>query len=326
MLLRWIALLLFATAAPSAALGQSGGWSFVAIGDMPYVDETSGATEAKVTDQFKKLIGAINRLGPAFTIHVGDITDGRGIRCTAQWDGKIHQLFGTFSSPLVYTPGDNEGTDCHRVDTRADQARQSAIQRDRLKAIRARFFDQIANRNGLVFERQRELVENLTWERDGVRFATMHVVGSNNNKPYYDDKRKKWYGDEKEHDERAVANSAWLSKLFTAAREPTAQVRAVVLALHANPFEPSLRGTGFDRLLEDLRAHVAAFAKPVLLIHGDTHVLRVGHPLRASSAPDAPSLRNLTRLEVFGAPTVNGVVISVSADPVAPFSFRAITE
>jgi len=46
-------------------------------------------------------------------MHVGDIHSG-SMLCTLQWNLQIHDLFQQFKDPLVYTPGDNEWTDCHR--------------------------------------------------------------------------------------------------------------------------------------------------------------------------------------------------------------------
>src|SRR5215510_10300343 len=46
-------------------------------------------------------------------MHLGDIHSG-SMLCTLQWNLQIYDVFQQFKDPLVYTPGDNEWTDCHR--------------------------------------------------------------------------------------------------------------------------------------------------------------------------------------------------------------------
>ena len=46
-------------------------------------------------------------------MHVGDIHSGKQY-CTEAYDQSIYDLWTRFDDPLVYTPGDNETTDCHK--------------------------------------------------------------------------------------------------------------------------------------------------------------------------------------------------------------------
>src|SRR5206468_6391244 len=50
----------------------------------------------------------------ALVMHVGDIHSGKEY-CTAAYDYGIFNMWTAFHSPLVYTPGDNEWSDCHKV-------------------------------------------------------------------------------------------------------------------------------------------------------------------------------------------------------------------
>src|SRR5262249_11104325 len=98
-----VALAMTATAQPSRA---DDAFEFVALGDMPY----------KLPDDYKRfetLIAAINKVKPVFSIHVGDIKSGSTL-CSDELIEKVHGYFKTFQQPLIYTPGDNEWTDCHR--------------------------------------------------------------------------------------------------------------------------------------------------------------------------------------------------------------------
>ncbi len=90
-----------------AAAAAEKPFAFVALGDMPY-----GKPE-KVYPPFRALIGQINALKPAFTIHVGDIKSG-STPCSDEMLRAQRDFMDSFIAPLIYTPGDNEWTDCHR--------------------------------------------------------------------------------------------------------------------------------------------------------------------------------------------------------------------
>jgi hypothetical protein len=81
---------------------------FMAIGDLPYTLPADFAA-------FERLITRINAIKPAFTVHVGDIKRG-STPCSDGHFARILAMFGRFDGPLIYTPGDNEWTDCHRPD------------------------------------------------------------------------------------------------------------------------------------------------------------------------------------------------------------------
>ena len=92
-------------AGPAAA--DSGGYTFAVIGDMPYGTAAIAA--------FPKAIAQINA-DPAVRLvtHLGDIKNGSSL-CTDEYFRLIRSDFDQFQDPLVYTPGDNEWTDCHRL-------------------------------------------------------------------------------------------------------------------------------------------------------------------------------------------------------------------
>ena len=79
---------------------------YAVIGDVPY-----GAAAA---ERFPSLIEAINR-DPKVrrAVHLGDTKSGSTV-CSDEWFDFIYESFQDFDDPLVYTPGDNEWTDCHR--------------------------------------------------------------------------------------------------------------------------------------------------------------------------------------------------------------------
>jgi pimeloyl-ACP methyl ester carboxylesterase len=159
-------------------------------------------------------------------------------------------------------------------------------------------------------------VENRRWERDGVIFATLHVVGSNNN-------LQRDQTAVNEYIARNAANLAWMETTFAQARARDA--KAVVLAFQAelgwehDGFDD--RRSGFNDTLNALRRHAREFAKPVLVIHGDRHRFVVDKPLRQNRQ----LIYNVTRLMVFGDTELHGALINVDTDDPDVFSFKTLT-
>ena len=80
------------------------------FGDTPY-----GAAQAEA---FPQLIASINAANVDLAVHVGDIKNG-STRCDTSYFQKTFDDFSALTTPLVYTPGDNEWTDCHRANNGA---------------------------------------------------------------------------------------------------------------------------------------------------------------------------------------------------------------
>ncbi len=300
------ALFLASVSAVSAVLSNAAcaaSFAFAAIGDVPY-----GPPE-----ELSALAAGLNRQPISFTLHLGDIKTGTS-RCSDDVYLKVRTLFNEFSQPLIYTPGDNEWTDCHRKLAGAYDPLE------RLEKLRSLFFatPESFGRHKLVLMSQRSdprfsrYVENLRWTQGKVSFATVHLVGSNNN----------WQPElpsVSEFAAREEANLAWLRDTFTAAKG-RGDI-AVVLAMQADTFmsEPG-PASGFTRWLQALADEVALWGKPVLLLQGDSHQYRVDRPLRSA---EGKSLPNLLRVVVPGERHPDAVLIEVDdARPDNPFQLR----
>jgi hypothetical protein len=310
-----VSLAMLRAGTPGSAAAQtpstSEDFTFVALGDMPY-----STPEVDRHEQFLRLIAAINRVQPAFSIHVGDFKSGSTL-CDDATFTKIHALFMTFEQPLVYTPGDNEWTDCHRKNNGPFDPLE------RLEKIRTMFFPTAVSlgKNTLPVTRQSDvsafktMVENARWVKNGILFVTVHVIGSNNNLRQNRDAALEFLA-------RNQANIAWINEAFNAAK--TEQVRGIVLAMQADPgFK--LRhgdGSGFQETLEALSKNAADFGKPVLLVHGDSHEFIIDQPLRH---PDGKKLLdNVVRLEVFGEKQVHAVRVFVRVQDPMLFAFQPL--
>ncbi len=309
-LLTYLALCLLGTSKAASLVAP---FNFVALGDMPYNVLNDDA-------RFEALIGQINKAKPAFSVHVGDIKNG-GSPCTDATYQKVLRQFNLFAGPLVYTIGDNEWTDCYR------QSAGAYNPLERLERVRQLFFRAVGNQSfgqkTLSLSRQPMLIENSRWTYNTVTFATLHIVGSNNGLTNDLPRMAEFL-------ERNEANVAWIKDTFAAAEASNSP--AVVLAFQAdlwlfNPF--FLTEMGFKDILLTLAAQAKAFGKPVLLIHGDTHVLVTDHPLTEagilSFVGQASSvLQNVTRLEVMGDQDVRAVEVTVDFDNPALFKFKTI--
>src|SRR5918995_1690668 len=75
-------------------------------GDVPYSEE-------QVTSGVPNLVADMNRQRLAFSVHNGDIKAG-----SSPLDEAVYQQFEAYlnalRAPALYTPGDNEWTDCDR--------------------------------------------------------------------------------------------------------------------------------------------------------------------------------------------------------------------
>ena len=288
---------------PVSGFAQS--FTFAAIGDVPYGPH----------EEFAALVDKINTQSLAFTIHVGDIKSGSTV-CSDETFLSVRQLFDRFNRALVYTPGDNEWTDCHRL----NNGRYDPL--ERLEKIRQLFFasNESLGKQRLSLQTQSSqksftsYVENRRWSQGNVRFATLHLVGSNNN-------LQPGLPSTSEFAAREHANIAWLKETFAEAKANKDD--AVVLAMQADTcFGEPRKGSGFVRWNAALAQEVAAWGKPVLLIQGDTHQYLIDNPLKDAGGKP---LRQLVRVVVPGEREADAVLINVdTADTVTPFQFSLL--
>lgn len=264
------------------------------IGDTPYGPEQ--------VERFPELVRAINGDPKVRAVlHVGDIKNG-STRCDDAYFDRIAGDFATFKDPLVYTPGDNEWTDCHRANN------GGYVPTERLAALRDVFFGEpgttLGGRNMRVAA-QDGFPENALWSRSQVVFATVHAVGSNNGlAPWFGGAETEAQRQERlaEVAAREAAALAWIDAAFDRAEAHDAA--AVLLAMQADT-EIGGGQSGFAAIRERIADRAAAFGGPVLLLQGDSHDYAVDRPFAA-----AP---NVTRLVVEG--ETIGEYLRLTVDP-----------
>ena len=249
------------------------GRTLAIIGDTPYGDAQEAA--------FPQLVADVNDDPDVrAVVHLGDIKNGSST-CDDERLLRLRALYGTFDDPFLYTPGDNEWTDCHRL------AAGGYVPTERLARLRALFYPETE----LPVATQRApFVENQRWSQAGVTFALVHVVGSDNGlAPWFGGAETPAQQEERlaEVAAREAAALEWIDRAFDAGER--AHARGVVIGMQADTFAGS---TAFDRINARLEERARGFRRPVLLLQGDTHVYKTDRPL-----PGAP---NLVRVVVEG--------------------------
>lgn len=330
-------------------------FSFVALGDTAYNPPADYPV-------YEALIGRINREKPVFTLHVGDTWGA--VPCTEANHRMILGWFGKYDHPVLYTPGDNEWTDCRkpeileayigtvRGNATPEQLRLLGQARSLDNAIAGTSFaDTLASRDAIrrVFfaepkslgsrtmpvvrqadvSEHKDMAENLRWEHGGVVFATVHVPGSGMNFTINDPVRAN------DAIARNKADVDWIKAAFAEAEAK--QAKAVVLAIHAGMFEDARGDDQFGKALRGgaegpyfwialaIRDLAAQFGKPVLLVNGDFHELVIDRPFLVSQGEQRPpKYGNITRLQVYGAPEIKAVKVTVDTDTPWVFGFEPL--
>jgi hypothetical protein len=300
----------------SAAPGSPGALTVAVYGDAPYGTTPTDNAEFLATPAFIDSINADRSIN--FVAHVGDIHSGKQF-CTQAYDESIANLWQAYQKPLVYTPGDNEWSDCHKAGegggTYDPTTGQIKFVKDpatgqpvdyaggnpaaNLDLVRSIFFPQPGRTLGTsmrvlsqaqLFDRAHpsdaKFVENVMFDRAGTLFVTLNLPGGSNNDSDI------WYGaptmsDAQAQDvaERTGADLRWLDRAFSQAEFD--HDRAVVVLEQADMWDldgnTAAHLAAYDPFIDSLAQHTTAFGKPVLLMNGDSHVYRSDNPLEPNA-------------------------------------------
>jgi len=272
---------------------------FGVLGDTPYTEREDA--------EFLSMIRRINQEDLAFSIHVGDFK-GSGA-CSDELFRKRLAEFNSFAAPLIYTPGDNEWTDCRR------RHMGSGDPLDALARLRRTFFSEARSLGEVKIDTAMQLAceapppsgcgcafpENRQWVHGHVVFVTLNVPGSDNN-----------VGHDAASDAEArcrdAANAQWLDR--AAALAAGAGMRALVIAIQANVWDS--KKPVYDALRRQVESLYGRLGKPILFIHGDTHLYRVDYPFAVP----------IRRLETYGSPFVGWVRVTVDPSKPELFTFE----
>ncbi len=254
-------------------------FTFAMIGDVPY------GTDAEA--HFPTFIQGINA-DPDVTqvTHLGDIKSG-STTCTDERFQAVRQNFDLFADPLYYTPGDNEWTDCHRANNGAYQPLE------RLAKIRSLFFDPTGRTQGhqvpVTTQARRGFPENFRWTRGDVSFATIHVIGSNNDlAPWAGIGQTSATPQQVDEQERRMAAAIDNVKAaYADARRH--HRRTVVIQQQADMFDPTITDpqladySAFTPLVQALVDQSRRFHGVTYLFNGDSHRFNEDRPVAKGS-------------------------------------------
>jgi hypothetical protein len=307
-----------AIAQPPTQPPAQAGFGFAVIGDIPY-DPPNTTSES---DRFPAVVDQINA-DPAIQMvdHLGDIKSGPS-RCDDTYFQKIRTQFDRFADPLVYAPGDNDWTDCHLPSNGPYDPLE------RLQKIRALFFPRPGKTLGqqsVAVHDQAGLPENVSYERAGVSFAALHIVGSNNGLVPWTGQPGPTPAQLAEVQQRTAASVALINQTFDQAQAQGQ--RAVVLLTQADMFDPRVADpaplsyySGFKDIVTTIAQRSASFNGPIYLFNGDSHVFKEDRPLGEGSrwltVYNVTPVSNLRRITVDGSTGVNNYLrIVVTSGP-----------
>ena len=324
---------------------NEGAFTYAVIGDFPY-GPVKRAELPHLVDQINA-DPAVERV-----LHAGDIKAGSASDCSDAYFQDIRTQFDRFDDPLVYTPGDNEWTDCHV----AFKNNGLYLPTERLQKVRSLFFP-IAGRtigvhaDNVTSQAQGDpanaaYIENVMWVHSKVVFAALNITGSNDDTapwastppvqspPELPGPVNTWAAQlaqqPAEIASRTQANFAWLDRVFENAHSDS---RAVVLLFQADMWDGTLANrpttiSAYDAMVVKIGTLAAKYGKPVLLIEGDSHIFRVDQPYMPNSPlfglhPNTPIAPNVTRMVMNGSSSPTEYVrltIDPKAKGTSPFT------
>lgn len=277
-------------------------WRFALIGDTPYNDHERA--------ELPKMLKAIADSKVDVIVHIGDFKSGSSL-CSDDVFADRFQLFNASRSPFVFVPGDNEWTDCERLNNGAHDPLE------RLTKLRSLFWnnDRSLGQTSLRLERQTGgYPEHARFRLGQVLFGTFNLPGGNNNWGMTDQPRAEYLA-------RHPASIAWLKENFALAERQN--MRAIVLLFQANPgFSHHAQGLahrGYREFLDTLREESQRFRGQVVVVHGDTHVNRIDQPMRDRAGRP---LANFVRVETFGSPFMGWTTGIIDSESPAPIRFE----
>ncbi len=211
-----------------------------------------------------------------FLVHVGDIKRGAA-PCDETHYETIARLLQRSKTPAFILPGDNEWNDCEDPEQAWQYWRKHLFQLDQ-------------HWNAWPVQRQPERQENFRFQRGGVLFIGINLVGGR-------------VHDAAEWRRRHLDDLHWIQKSLDSDGRKT---RAVVVLGHAAPAK------SHDDFFPEFERLAREYGKPMLYLHGDGHAWKQDQPWKA---------RNLWRVQVDRGGIAPPVQVTVTVANDDPFVF-----
>ena len=281
------------------------------IGDVPYGTTATDTAQTTALPAFLKALDSDADV--SLVLHVGDIHSGSQY-CTQAYNLTVATDWKALTHPLVYAPGDNEWTDCHKAKEGGGSYNATTGKIDykvdgsgnlinyaggdplaNLDLVRSIFFAKPGKTLGAAmdvhsqaleydaaFPTDSAYTENVWFKKSNVLFVTANIPGGSNNDT------DPWYGapamspaQSQEVANRSAANKRWLDVAF--ARAVADNAMAVVIQVQADMWDLDGKAAShlaqYKQFVDLIAARAKAFGKPVLLINGDSHIYRSDNPL-----------------------------------------------
>jgi len=294
-------------------------FSFGLMGDQPYNNLLETATDG--------LIQHMNQDPDVqWILHVGDIKGG-GEPCTNELITRRIEQLQRSQKPLLFVPGDNEWTDCHRASNGGYDSQE------RLSYLRQLAFAQPTSLGRKTFTVRQQtsppFPEHLMWYQGRTLFISLNIPGSNNDLDAPSSRKSSKAEIQRLFNEREKAIDAWLTQAEKAFADKTSPPSETVIAIQGNPIDGSggVFNNGYKNFMARLVRYIDQTGRPVLLIHGDTHRFKWDKPTLKKFGGTAQTDALFYRLEGWGHPFVNTwVKVTVNPGAELPFQVNNITQ
>jgi Calcineurin-like phosphoesterase len=279
-------------------------FTIAVIGDSPY---GASPTDTAEFAKYPSYVAAINNdKDVSMVLHTGDIHSGKEY-CTQAYNQSIYNLFQSFTTPLLYVPGDNEWIDCQKSKEGGGTSNSYALGDPylNLDLVRSVFFSQpgkTLGQNPIAVQTQatqydknfpsdKAYVENTWFEKSNVLIATINLPGGSNNGASYlstgvSGLSKLSISDQtrqQEIDMRTGAALRWLDTIFATAKAN--RYSAILIMVQGDMWDLDSNRmsdktlTEWKQYIDKLAALTKDFDRPVLLTHNDSHFYRSDNPL-----------------------------------------------
>ena len=241
----------------------------VVLADTPYSDKEKQMIQGPDGILYR----LINETNPTVVMHLGDFKSG-GKSCTDDLLKEHKALLSQiYPGKIIYTPGDNDWTDCDR-----SSLLYSFNELERLDFLIKLMFKTppLLTNNLPSIMAQHSQIENKLWINDRLAISTLHIVGTSNGRANID--KSKQVNAIKKVDKRDKNNLTWLKNIEEKAKD----FDALIIGFQADIYQQSVLESGscdnssltacdafavYRQAFKDLAKRIN---KPILISHGDT--------------------------------------------------------
>jgi len=243
--------------------------TIVILADMPYSDKEKTMLQGPNGNLYR----LINEISPSVVMHLGDLKNG-GESCTDTLLKEHKVLLNqVYPGKVIYTPGDNDWTDCDR-----SSLPYNFDELERLDYLVKLMYQTppLLTNNLEAITSQEPQIENKLWINNRLAMSTIHLVGTSNGRAHIEKSQQK--NAIAKADTRDTLNLIWLKNI----ENKTKDFDALIIGFQADIYQKSVITSKacndssskscdafaiYRQAFKDLASRIK---KPVLISHGDT--------------------------------------------------------